>query len=250
MIRTVLIDDEKECTDTLLADLKMYCPSVDVVGVCNSAKEGVATIRHAKPDLVFLDIEMPWMNGFEMLDFLGEINFSIIFTTAYDQFAAKAFRISAVDYLLKPVDYRDLQQAVKRVEQKMQQGVALANVENLIHNLKKPVQEHRIALPNREGYEFVEMNIILFCQADGAYTHVHFNNGKKAVVSRSLGEIEDMLPVDQFLRIHHSTVVNIKYVTHFMRTDGGYVQLVNGEKLAVSKSRKDALIEQLGLKKE
>jgi two-component system LytT family response regulator len=122
MIRAVLIDDEKECTDTLATDLKMYCPSVEVVDVCNSAKQGVVTIRNINPDLVFLDIEMPWMNGFEMLEFLGEINFSIIFTTAYDQFAAKAFRISAIDYLLKPIDYRDLQQAVKRAEQKIQQG--------------------------------------------------------------------------------------------------------------------------------
>jgi two-component system LytT family response regulator len=190
------------------------------------------------------------MNGFEMLDFLGEINFSIIFTTAYDQFAAKAFRISAVDYLLKPVDHRDLQQAVTRLEQKMQQGIALANVENLVHNLKRPAQEQRIALPYREGYEFAEMNDILFCEADGAYTHIHFNDGKKKLVSKSLGEMEDMLPADQFPRIHHSTIVNLKYVTHFIRTDGGYVQLGNGEKLMVSKSKKDALMEKLGLKKD
>jgi two-component system LytT family response regulator len=250
MIRTVLIDDEKECTDTLGADLKLYCPSIEVVEVCNSAKQGVVTIRNTNPDLVFLDIEMPWMNGFEMLDFLGEINFSIIFTTAYDQFAAKAFRISAVDYLLKPIDYRDLQQAVKRVEHKMQQGIAFANVENLVHNFKRPLQEHRIALPYRDGYEFIEMDNILFCQADGAYTHIHLNNGKKMLVSKSLGEMEEMLPSDQFPRIHHSTIVNLKYITHFVRTDGGYVQLENGEKLMVSKSKKDILLERLGLKKD
>jgi two-component system LytT family response regulator len=119
-----------------------------------------------------------------------------------------------------------------------------------MHNLKRPVLEQRIALPNRDGYEFAEMNTIMFCQADGAYTHIHFSNGKKILISKSLGEMEDMLPADQFPRIHHSTIVNLKYVTHFIRTDGGYVQLGNGEKLMVSKSKKDALLEKLGLKKD
>jgi two-component system, LytTR family, response regulator len=249
MIRTLIIDDEKECTDTLKADLQTYCASIEVIAVCNSAKQGLVTIRNVEPDLVFLDIEMPWMNGFEMLEFLGEIKFSIIFTTAYDQFAARAFRISAVDYLLKPVDFHDLQQAVKRVELKMNSGNALAGIENLLYNFRKPLDEQRIALPYRDGYEFAEINTVIACLAEGAYSHIHFSNGKKLLVSKSLGEIQEMLPADQFIRIHHSSIVNLRFVTHFLRTDGGYVQLKTGEKLMVSKSKKELLMERLGLRK-
>ena len=250
MIRAVLIDDEKECTDTLGADLKVYCPSVEVVGVCNSAKQGVVTIRHTNPDLVFLDIEMPWMNGFEMLEVLDEIHFSVIFTTAHDQFAAKAFRISAVDYLLKPIDANDLREAVKKAQQKLEQQQGQANIENLLRNIKQPSSQQKIALPYRDGYEFVEVTHIIYCQAEGAYTKVFLDNKKYIVVSKTLGDIEELLPTDLFQRIHHSTVVNLSYVTHFVRSDGGYVKLQTGESLIVSKSKKEAVMERLGLRKD
>ena len=250
MIRSIIIDDEQHCIRALLNDLQNNCNSIEVLDTCNSAKEGMLSIKKHKPDLIFLDVEMPWMNGFEMLELLGDINSSIIFTTAHDEFAAKAFRISAVDYLLKPVDANDLKTAVQKVERKMQEGGSLEHIANLLRNIKQPSQDQKIALPQREGYEFVEVSSILYCQAEGAYTRVFLVDTKFILVSKSLGDIEELLPQDLFQRIHHSTIVNIDFVTHFVRSDGGYVKLKTGEELTVSKSRKEAVLEKFGLKKD
>jgi two-component system, LytTR family, response regulator len=250
MLRSIIIDDEPLNAATLKNDLNVHCPSVQIVSICHSAKEGIMAIKKERPDLIFLDIEMPWMNGFEMLEMLDEINFSLIFTTAHDQFAAKAFRISAVDYLLKPIDANDLTEAVKKAQQKLEQQQGQANIENLLRNIKQPSSQQKIALPYREGYEFVEVTHIIYCQAEGAYTKVFLDNKKYIVVSKTLGDIEELLPTDLFQRIHHSTVVNLGYVTHFVRSDGGYVKLRTGESLIVSKSKKEAVMERLGLKKD
>ncbi|MGZ8559932.1 MAG: LytR/AlgR family response regulator transcription factor, partial [Chitinophagaceae bacterium] len=219
----------------------------EVLDSCYSAKEGIMSIKKNHPDLVFLDVEMPWMNGFEMLEVLADVNFSIIFTTAHDEFAAKAFRISAVDYLLKPIDAQDLKEAVKKAEQKLQQPGNI-HIENLLRNIKIPSAQQKIALAYKDGYEFVEVNHIIYCQAEGAYTKVFLDNRKYILVSKTLGDIEELLPVDLFKRIHHSTVVNLGFITHFVRSDGGYVKLQTGEQLIVSKSKKEGLMESLGLK--
>lgn len=248
MIRSIIIDDEPQNAEMLKNDLATHCSSVQVVAICNSAKEGILAIKKEKPDLIFLDIEMPWMNGFEMLEVLDEINFNLIFTTAHDQFAAKAFRISAVDYLLKPIDAHDLKVAVGKAAKKMDQAMGNANIENLLRNIKQPSAEQKIALPNKDGYEFVEVSHIIYCHAEGAYTKVFLDNKKHILVSKTLGDIEELLPKDLFQRVHHSTVVNLQFVTHFIRTDGGYVKLQTGEQLTVSKSKKEAVMERLGLK--
>ncbi len=250
MLRSIIIDDEPQNASILKKDLHAHCLSVDVIAVCHSAKEGVMSIKKEKPDLVFLDIEMPWMNGFEMLEMLDEINFSIIFTTAHDQFAAKAFRLSAVDYLLKPVDANDLKEAVKKAQQKIEQQQGNVHIENLLRNIRQPSSQQKIALPYKDGYEFIEVSNIIYCQAEGAYTKVFLANKKYILVSRSLGDIEELLPPDMFQRIHHSTVVNLNYISHFVRSDGGYVKLQTGEQLTVSKSKKEIVMERLGLKKD
>jgi len=248
MIRSIIIDDEQHCVRALLSDLQQHCPSVEVVEACSSAKEGMMAIKKLNPDLVFLDVEMPWMNGFEMLEVLGEINFSIIFTTAHDEFAAKAFRISAVDYLLKPIDAGDLKTAVQKVEKKMEEGSNLQHITNLLRNMRQPSAEQKIALPQREGYEFIDVSAIISCQAEGAYTKVFINDKKPMLISRTLGDVEELLPPEIFQRIHHSTLVNLTYISQFLRTDGGYVVLKNGEKLSVSKAKKEMLMARLGLK--
>ncbi|MGZ5192070.1 MAG: LytR/AlgR family response regulator transcription factor [Flavisolibacter sp.] len=250
MISAIIIDDEAQNANMLKKDLEIHCPFVQALAVCYSAKDGIMAIKKEKPDLVFLDIEMPWMNGFEMLEVIGEINFSLIFTTAHDQFAAKAFRISAVDYLLKPIDATDLKSAVKKAEEKIQLQQGHANIENLLENIRQPSTHQKIALPIKDGYEFVEINQIIYCHAEGAYTKVFMDNRKYILISKSLGDIEELLPPAIFHRIHHSTVVNLNYVTHFVRSDGGYVKMSTGEQLAVSKSKKDSVMERLGLKKE
>ena len=248
MIRSVIIDDEQNCIDSLAFDLEKHCPNVEILETCTSPKQGLVTIRKQKPDLVFLDVQMPWMNGFEMLEIIEEINFSIIFTTAFDQFAAKAFRLSAIDYLLKPIDTNDLKEAVKKASEKIAHKTGAANIDNLLQNINKPENKQRIAFAGRDGYEFVEIESIIFARAEGAYTHVFLNNKRKLVISKTLSDIEEMLPVNQFQRIHHSTLVNITHVTHFYKSDGGYIVLDNGEKLIVSKSKKESLMERLGLK--
>jgi two-component system LytT family response regulator len=248
MMRSVIIDDEPQSAAILKKDLAVHCPQVEVLTECHSAKEGIMAIKKEKPDLVFLDIEMPWMNGFEMLEVLGDVNFSIIFTTAHDQFAAKAFRLSAVDYLLKPVDTGDLKIAVAKAAEKINQQHGNIHIENLLRNIKQPSALQKIALPYKEGYEFIEVSHIIYCQAEGAYTKVFLDNKKYIVVSKTLGDIEELLPAGMFQRIHHSTVVNHLFITHFVKSDGGYIKLQTGEQLPVSKSKREAVMERLGLK--
>ncbi|HRO70604.1 MAG TPA: LytTR family DNA-binding domain-containing protein, partial [Chitinophagaceae bacterium] len=229
MIRSVIIDDEQNCIESLAFDLRKYCPEVEIVATCTSPKQGLLAIGHHKPDLVFLDVQMPWMNGFEMLEVLQEINFAIIFTTAFDQFAARAFRLSAIDYLLKPVDTNDLKESIRKVSEKIAQKTGAANIDNLLHNINKPEAKQRIAFAGREGYEFVEIGSIVYARAEGAYTHVYLNNKRKLVISKTLSDIEEMLPPEHFQRIHHSTLVNLDHVTHFYKTDGGYLILDTGD---------------------
>ena len=248
MIRSIIIDDEPHCIKSLLKDIQLHCPSVEIIDTCNSAKEGLLSIKKQMPDLVFLDVEMPWMNGFEMLEILDTINFSIIFTTAHNEFAAKAFRISAVDYLLKPIDAQDLMMAVKKVERKLEQGNNVPHISNLLQNIRQPFNEQKIALPLREGYEFVEVSSIIYCHAEGAYTKVFIQGKKTMLISRTLGDVAELLPPEIFQRIHHSTLVNVTYISQFLRSDGGYIVLKNGEKFPVSKTKREMLMARLGLK--
>ena len=248
MLQAIIIDDEQHCIDSLATDLSKHCNNIEVIAKCNSAKEGILSIKKLKPQLIFLDVEMPWMNGFEMLEMLDSIDFCIIFTSAYDKFAAKAFRISAVDFLLKPIDAADLKEAVHKAEEKILSAAGTVNIQNLLHNIHQPAQQQKIALPSRDGYEFTPVNSILYCGAEGAYTKVVLTDKHSMLISRTLGDIEEMLPHEIFVRIHHSTIVNLNAVTHYSRTDGGYVVMSTGEKLMVSKARKDALLSVLGLK--
>lgn len=248
MIRALIIDDEQHCVKGLLKDLQQHCTSIEVVDACYSAKEGIMAIKKQRPDLVFLDVEMPWMNGFEMLEVLGDVNFSIIFTTAHDEFAAKAFRISAVDYLLKPIDADDLKIAVQKVEKKLDEGNNLQHISNLLRNIRQPSAEQKIAIPQREGYEFINVSAIIYCQAEGAYTKIFVQEKRVLLMSRTLGDVEELLPPEMFQRIHHSTLINVTYVSQFLRSDGGYIVLKSGEKLSVSKAKKEMLMARLGLK--
>lgn len=248
MITSVIIDDEQHCIDALALDLAKNCGNVEVLAKCNSAKEGILALKKYRPQLLFLDVEMPWMNGFEMLEMIDHIDFCIIFTTAYDKFAARAFRISAVDYLLKPVDAADLKVAVRKAEEKINASSGTVNIQNLLDNIRKPAQDQKIAFPNREGYEFVPVQSILYCSAEGAYTKVVLQDKRSLLVSRTLGDVEELLPPEIFIRIHHSTIVNLQFIAQYSRSDGGYVVLSTHERLMVSKARKEALLQRLGLK--
>jgi two-component system, LytTR family, response regulator len=248
MIRVLIIDDEIHCVKSLMWDLHEAAPQIEVVGSAASGAEGIEMIAAHSPDLIFLDISMPGMNGFEMLEQLPSIPFKVIFTTAHDQYAAKAFRKSAVDFLVKPIDRKDLLEAIEKVAGASKTEKTGGIVSNLLQNYRKPEAKQRIALPLRDGYEFAIPQEIIYLEAEGSYTKIFFTDKKHLLVSRSIGDIAEMLPDDLFVRIHHSYIVNIESVTHFLRTDGGFVQLKNGTKLLVSKSKKNEVMDRLGLK--
>lgn len=248
MITSIIIDDEQNSIDILRDDLVHHCPFIQVVGTFTSAIDGIIAIQKLRPQLLFLDVEMPVMNGFEMLEQIPDINFGIIFITAYDKFAAKAFRRSAIDFLLKPVDVTDLMEAVHKAEEAVKRNLNKNKIENLLNNFNKPAHKQKIAFPCSDGYEFETADSILYCAAEGAYTRVVFLERKPLLISKSLGDVEEMLPTGIFIRIHHSTIVNLNSIKHYSRTDGCFVVLSSNERLTVSKSKKDGLLQQLGLK--
>lgn len=247
-MKAIIIDDEIHCVKSLMWDLKEVAPEVEVVATASSGEEGMAAINQMQPDVVFLDVSMPSMNGFEMLEKISDINFSIIFTTAYDQYAAKAFRKSAIDYLVKPVDKHELFDAIKKVANQLAKDPDTSPIINLLKNYRQPEALQRIAFPTRDGYEFIHPDHIIYLEAEGSYTKVFLTENRNMLISKSLGDIAEMIPIELFIRIHHSFIVNKESITHFLRTDGGYVQLKTGIKLMVSKSRKNNVLDKLGLK--
>lgn len=243
-IKAILVDDEKACVDTLAIELEHYCPEIDVLCTCTSPEDALEKIAALNPDLVFLDIEMPWMNGFELLQQFDPIPFEVIFVTAYDQFALKAFQFSAVDYLLKPVNKDHLKSAVKKVTQRIEKSFSKDHLKVLLENIRnaeKPLPN--IAIPSMSGVDFIAVADIIYCEADNNYTTIYMADGSKTVVSKALKIMESMLADHSFIRIHQSYVVNMLHVKKYIKTDGGSVIMSNGKELSVSRSRKDALLE-------
>src|SRR4030095_5002738 len=243
MIKAIIIDDEVHCQDPLSLLIKEFCPTLHLVEQCRSAKKGIEAIEKHKPDLVFLDIEMPAMNGFEMLEQFDEISFSIVFTTSYDQYAIKAIRFSALDYLLKPIVPKELMSAVHKVEvqKKLPAAEQFQMLLNQVHH--KDTGFKKIAVPTSEGFELIPADQILRCEADDNYTHVFLKNKNKIVACRTLKEVEEQLQdFSYFIRVHHSYVVNLNEVTKYVRGEGGYVVMSDGSSVNVSRSRKDALL--------
>ena len=243
MINAVLIDDEKHCLETLRMMLNRYCKDVNIMEECNAAKKGLEAINKHKPDLVFLDIEMPMMNGFELLEQLTEIPFAVIFTTSYDQYAIKAFKYSALDYLLKPIDPEELMASVRKVSSKKSLPYA-EQFDILLKQIKhKGSGFEKIAVPTIEGFELIRADQIIRCEADDNYTHLYLKNKSKIVASRMLKEMEELLQEFQyFVRVHNSFLVNMNEVTKYVRGEGGYLLMSDGSTVSISKSRRESLI--------
>ncbi len=242
MIKAIIIDDESHCLATLSLLLNEYCKEVSVLEQCNSAKKGLEAIEKHKPDLVFLDIEMPSMNGFEMLEHVNHINFAIIFTTSYDQYAIKAIRFSALDYLLKPVDPTDLEMAVKKTRQ--QQLPVAEQFQMLLKQVHgRGFQFYKFAVPTIEGFELIPADQVIYFEANDNYTHIFLKNKTKVIASRILKDVEEQLSdFSFFIRVHHSYMVNMNEVTKYIRGEGGYLVMSDGSTVNVSRSRKDALM--------
>lgn len=243
MIKAILVDDEMHGLDTLGILLADFCPGVQVTDRCSSAKKALESIAKTKPDLVFLDIEMPIMNGFELLEQFEEIPFSVIFTTSYDQYAIKAIRFSALDYLLKPVDPKELIAAIRKVEKKKNPPTS-EQLQMLMDQLQqKETPLTRIAIPTSEGFELVPADQVVRCEADDNYTYLFLKNKSKIIASRTLKEIEEQLrEFPAFIRVHHSYIVNLNEVVKYVRGEGGYLVMTDESTVNVSRSRKEALL--------
>jgi two-component system LytT family response regulator len=246
MIKAVLIDDEKNTLELLEWQLQNYCPQVTPVALCASADEGIAAIKKHAPQLVFLDIEMPRKNGFEVLLAFPDPDFEVIFTTAYDQFALKAFKFAALDYLLKPVDANDLQVAVERYEKLHRQRDFKQQLHILLQQYQQPQGlPGKIPLATQEGIFFADPQQIVHCEAASNYCFVHFSDKSKLVLSKTLKDMEDLLLSFGFLRVHHSHLINLKHVKRYVKSDGGYIELSNGAQITISRQRRDMVVELL-----
>ena len=243
MIQTIIIDDEQDGIDTLSITLKKYCPEVSILETCTQPEAGLAAIQSLQPNLVFLDIQMPRMSGFDLLQQLSPINFEVIFVSAYDKYAIRAIKFSALDYLLKPIDVDDLVQGIKRVKQKINTYHAGYSYNSLLHNVKHQSGKiSRLAVPSTEGIDFLDICEIVYCKAEGNYTFIHFVNEKPMLISRNLKDFENMLSSSGFCRVHHSYLINLQHVKKYIKGDGGYVIMTGKHHVDISRRKKDEFL--------
>jgi two-component system, LytTR family, response regulator len=245
MIKAVLIDDEKNSRESLRKKLQTHCPEVQVLAECANGQEGLVAIEQHKPDMVFLDIEMPHMNGFTMLQQLPQKNFALIFTTAYNQYAINAIRHSAIDYLVKPVEVTELVNAVARATMQQKAQVQQGQLEILDQLLTRQKASAKIAVATSAGLEIIEIEKILYLEAANNYTFIHTAGEKPLLASKTLKEFEDILPPEFFFRIHNASLVNLAAIKKYNKGEGGQVTLVNGTLLDVARRRKDELLQLL-----
>lgn len=246
MIKAVLVDDEVNSLDALNILLSENCPQVEVIARFASPQMALDRIKQLSPDLLFLDIEMPGFNGFELLERLGSISFQVIFTTSYDQYGIKAIKFSALDYILKPIDPEELVAAVGKVqlEKHLPTPAQYELLLSRIHN--RDLQLHKLAIPTNDGYVLISVDQIIFCEANDNYTHFHLRGGKNIAACRTLKEIEEQLSEFPFLiRVHHSYLVNLNEVLRYVRGEGGYLVMNDGTSINVSRSRKEPLLRKI-----
>ncbi|MDX2283571.1 MAG: LytTR family DNA-binding domain-containing protein [Bacteroidia bacterium] len=237
-LKAVLIDDEPDSIAVLSFLLAAHCPEVEVVAACGDGQAGLEAIRQLQPDLVFLDIEMPRMNAFQLLDHFPDLPFRLIFVTAYDQFAVKAFRYAALDYLLKPVNPEELKEAVAKAVQLPQMDPR--QLEILRGQLEPGKQQPlRLLLPLRQGYSVVNPDDILYCESEGSYTRLYLANAEVCLVTRILGDVSKTLEGSHFFRTHKSWLVNLNHVQRFFKTEGAYVVMRDGRQIPLARNRRD-----------
>lgn len=243
MIKAVIIDDELKARDLLEKTLDRYFPNrVNIVEKCNSVDAGAAAIRNHEPELVFLDIQMPEKNGFELFNYFDKINFEVIFTTAFDRFAIKAIKRSALDYLLKPINHLDLAEAIKKFERKNEGNSAHKKLSLLLENLNVNDQNvSKIAFPTPEGFELMHTNQILYCRAESNYCSIKKIDGSTKMAAKTLKYVEGILPQQAFKRVHKSYVINLNYVVRYHKSNKE-IELTNGEKLPVSFRKEEEFI--------
>jgi two-component system LytT family response regulator len=246
MKTAIIIDDELKGRIALRQKLNDYCKDVLLVGEAGNGEDGIRLIQQVKPDIVFLDIQMPRMNGFDMLQRLPQKNFDLIFTTAYDQYAIKAIRYAAFDYLLKPIDIEELKMAVAKSNS--QNLNTEKKLEVLDQNLHGQASLNKIAIPTHEGLLFFSIGDIIGLEASRNYTTIYFSNAPNLLASRTLKDFEDILPTRIFFRIHNSHLINLNYIKRYIRGDGGQIEMQNGKYIDVARRKKLDFLKAMGSK--
>ena len=240
MIPAIIIDDEPGNIDVLRKMINDFCEGILITGTASSVDDGIRVIKETKPDLVFLDIEMPGKNAFDLIDYLTPVEFEIIFVTAYEHYALKAFRYSAIDYLLKPINIRELREAVEKAKNRIQESNFQDRLNNFFDIEKK--KETKIAVQLKDGYSFINYNDIICCSSEGAYTMLYLANGSKVLSSNNLKHFVELLPEDVFCRIHNSYLVNLDHAVSYSKGRGGVLVMANKMTLEVSQRKKDELL--------
>lgn len=241
MIKAVIIDDEAKARRMMEALLKEYCPEIQIMAVAEDVPSGVLAINLHQPDVVFLDVEMPGYTGFQLLDFFKEVNFEIIFTTAHSDYALTAFRISAIDFLLKPIQISELIKAVEKVKTK-KDSTRIQRIEALRENFKDNIIK-KLALPVADGLTFVDVEDIIYLEAEGAYTLLYLSENRKILISKKIKEFEEALTQQSiFFRSHRSFIVNLKKIKQFVKQDGGYILLQNEVQIPIARERKEEFL--------
>lgn len=250
MIKAIIIDDEPNNVNSLLQLLQLFCQEVEVIGSAGNKTEGLALIHRLQPELVFLDIEMPYGNAFDLLNELKEIRFEIIFITAFDNYAIKAFKYAAQDYLLKPINIDELKLAVARAAQQIKLKLVNEKAVQLLANIdnKNPLLE-KMAIAGLDGVRFVPTADIVRLEASKNYTEVHLKDGTHMLATKTLGSFEEILPETQFCRIHHSHVVNLNFVKRYLKGRGGFIELEDSTQLEVAVRKKEVFYEKFMSKK-
>jgi two-component system LytT family response regulator len=239
-MRTIIVDDEILVAQNLQMILHRYCPTVEIDAIAHSAKDAEALIRDKNPDIIFLDVEMPNGNGFDLLKRFDQINFGVIFVTAFDHYAIRAIKYSAIDYLLKPIDINELVIAVQKAESQIKNKSVNLGLNLLLHNLANPgTRMQKITLPTIDGMVFVNIDDILYCKSDGNYTSFFLANGQTPMVTKQIGMYEDLLPEPLFCRIHRQYIINVNKVTKYIKGRGGYVVMNDGKIIDVSVRKKE-----------
>jgi two-component system LytT family response regulator len=243
-MKAVIIDDEKDSRQILANYLSKYCPDVTVCGFGESVKTGLDAIHKHQPDIVFLDIEMPYGNGFDLLDKVTNLTFETVFVTAFDNYAIQALNQSAAYYLLKPIDIDELIKAVEKIKKERKEDNYTQHARVLLENIRAGSQQvQKIMLPTLEGFEIIQINTILYCEAADNFTRFHFEKGNPLLICRTLKYFEDVLKEHHFLRIHRSYLINPDYVVRYSKGKGGFVTMKNNKELEVSPNKKKEFLD-------
>jgi two-component system LytT family response regulator len=249
MIKAVIIDDEPLAIESLEWEIENFNQDVKVIETFTNPKDAVSGINYLKPDLVFLDIEMPEIDGFQLLQLLDYKNFDLIITTAYNQYAIQAFKANAIDYLLKPVDPDDLIRAIEKVKNRQHTNSTTQNIETILNKLVKTNSERQKKVPLSLNHKIVlvEPNEILYCKSDGSYTIVFLKNGEEHLISKSIKYIEELLPTNIFIRVHKSYIINLNEVKELIKQGAGEIILSNDKIVPISRTHKKDIFKALNI---